>query len=176
MIGPSHAACVFADKDCAAEANRVVKRMLSSILKWHTSTVLVTQPDQGLRGLACRALSHKYHVIPTASPEEAVRIAARRVRSIDLLVSEVRLENMAGWELADLLRLDYPNLKVVYLSSSLDAQVRARMRSSIVVFYDAFCADLLCQAVHDALKARSNKRRPNLDLRVLKPLKERVVS
>src|SRR5579864_1639919 len=93
----------------------IVKRMFSSIFGWHTCTILIAEPDQKLRGLECRALSGKYHIIPTANAEEAVRIAARRERNIDLLVTEVRLQRMAGWELADLLRLDYPDLKAVYV-------------------------------------------------------------
>jgi DNA-binding NtrC family response regulator len=155
----------------------MVKGTLSSVFSSHTYTILVAEPDQRLQGLECHALSRKYHIIPTASAEETVRIAARRETNIDLLLAEVRLHRTAGWELPDLHRLGHPNLKVVYLSSSLDAQIRARVRPSIVALVDdSFRPDDLRQAVHDVLEGRPNDRLPNLDFRVPKPFREGVVS
>ncbi len=164
------------DEDFAERLIGIMKRMLSSILGRHTYTILLAEPDQNLRRLERRTLSCRYHIIPTSSAEEAVRVAARREKKIDLLLSEVHLQHMAGWELADLLKLDYPNLKVVYLSSSLDPQIRPRMRPSIVVLLDdPFRPNLLRKAVHDVLEARPNDERPNLDRRVPKPFTKRVV-
>ena len=130
-----------------------MKGLLGSILSWHTDTILIAEPDQALRQLECRALSRNYQIVATCSAEEAVRTAARRETEIDLLLTEVRLPRVDGWELTELLKLDYPNLKVVYLSSSIDAEIRAHTRPSIVVVLEnPFRPDRLQQAVRDVLE------------------------
>ena len=136
-----------------------MKGIMKSLFRWHTDTILIAEPDQVLRQLECRALSGKYRIIQTSSVEEAVRTAARHTTEIDLLVTEVRLPHRFGWELTQLLKLDYPDLKVVYTSSSVDAEIRARTYPSMVVVLDnPFRPDRLRQAVHDALESRQNDR------------------
>jgi two-component system cell cycle sensor histidine kinase/response regulator CckA len=121
-----------------------------------TDTILIAEPDRILRRLAVRTLSPKYRIVQSGSPEEAVRIAARHETELDLLLTEARFPNMDGWELTELLRLDYPHLKVVYLSSSIDAAVKAHTRSAmiIVVENNRFTPRRLRQAVHHTLEAR----------------------
>ena len=136
-----------------------MKVIMKSLFNWHTDTILIAEPDPVLRRLECRALSGKYRIIQTPSVEEAVRTAARHTTEIDLLVTEVRLPHRFGWELTQLLKLDYPDLKVVYTSSSVDAEIRARTYPSIVVVLDnPFRPDRLRQAVRDVLNTRQNDR------------------
>ena len=93
----------------------------------------------------------------TGSAEEAVRTAARHETEIDVLLTEVRLPRVNGWELTELLKLDYPNLKVVYLSNSLEAEIREHTYpSKVVILENPFRANLLRQAVHDVLETRQN--------------------
>jgi DNA-binding NtrC family response regulator len=128
---------------------------MKSWFSWHSNTILIVEPDQVLRQLECRALSGKYRIIETSGVEEAVRTAARHTTEIDLLVTEVRLPHRFGWELTQLLKLDYPDLKAVYTSSSVDAEIRARTYPAIVVVLDdPFRPDRLQKAVRDALKTR----------------------
>ncbi len=112
------------------------------------------EPDPLLRRMERRALSSEYQVIQTSSAEEAVRVAARREVNLDLLLTEVRLPRIDGWDLAELLRLDYPGLKVVYLASSIDAEIRAHTRRSTVVVLEKnrFHPARLRQAVRDVLE------------------------
>jgi DNA-binding NtrC family response regulator len=132
---------------------------MKNLFNWHTNTILIAEPDQFLRRLECRALSGKYRIIQTSSVEEAVRTAARHTKEIDLLLTEVRLPHRFGWELTELLKLDYPDLKVIYTSSSADAEIRARTDPSIVVVIEnPFRPDRLQQAVRDVLKTREDNR------------------
>jgi len=119
------------------------------------NTVLIVEPDQTLRRRECRALSPEFQIVQTSSPEDAVRIAARHETPLDLLVTEVRLPHMDGWELAELVKLDYPNLKVVYLSSFADAAVKAHTRPSVVIALEKnrFSPSRLRRAVHDTLES-----------------------
>ena len=126
----------------------------------HTNTILIAEPDQVLRRLECRALSPQYQIVQTSSAEEAVRIAARHETELDLLLTEVRLPHIDGWELTELLRLDYPNLKVVYLSNSSDGEIRARTRTSMIVVLEKsrFHSGPLRQAVRKVLETRQKSK------------------
>ena len=118
-----------------------MKRFFKSLFGGHTDTILIAEPDPMLRQLECRALSPNYEIVSTDSAEEAVRTAAQHETEIDLLLTEAQLPRVDGWELAELVKLDYPDLKVVYLSGFTDA-------------------DRLRQAVRDALEGAQNDRGP----------------
>jgi len=136
-----------------------MKRILGSIFGWHTDTILIAEPDRVLRQLEGRALSREYQILPTSSAEEAVRTAARHETVIDLLLTEVRLPRVEGWELTELIKLDYPDLKVVYMSSSIDAETRAHTGAPIVVVLEnPFRPYRLQSAVRHALETRQNDR------------------
>ena len=136
-----------------------IMKSVFSLFNWHIDTILIAEPDLVLRRLECRALSGKYRIIQTSSAEETVRTAARHTTEIDLLLTGVRLPHRFGWELTQLLKLDYPDLKVVYTSSFVDAEIRARTYPSIVVVLDnPFRPDHLRRAVRDALETRQNDR------------------
>lgn len=130
-------------------AQRLKKKFAS-----RTDTILIAEPDRLLRRLESRALSSDYQVVQTSTAEEAVRIAARHETDFDLLLTEVRLPHIDGWELTELLRLDYPNLKVVYLSNSIDREIRARTRPSQVFMLEKnrFCPGRLRQTVRKVLE------------------------
>lgn len=134
-------------------------KSLFSWFNWHTNTILIAEPDPDLRRLECRALAGKYQIIETSSVEEAVRTAARHTTEIDLLVTGVRLPHRFGWELTQLLKLDYPDLKVIYTSSSVDAEIRARTYPSMVIVLDnPFSPDRLRQAVRETLETTQSDR------------------
>jgi len=131
-------------------AQTLISRFFSS-----ASTVLIVEPDQTLRRRECRALSPEFKIVQTSNPEDAVRIAAKHETELDLLLTEARLPHMDGWELAELLKLDYLNLKVVYLSGFADAAVKAHTRPSVVIALvkNRFSPSRLRQAVHDTLES-----------------------
>jgi two-component system, cell cycle sensor histidine kinase and response regulator CckA len=136
-----------------------VKGFLKSLFTSPTDTILIAEPDQVLRQLEYRALSPKYRIVQTSSIEEAVRTAARHQTGIDLLLTEVRLPNGSGWDLMDLLKLDYPDLKVIYTAGSIDAEIKAHTRRCLVFMLEnPFHADRLRQAVRDVLETRPNDR------------------
>ena len=136
-----------------------IEEMLWRNLSWRAATVLIVHHDQIMRGLVRGALWPKYQIMQAPSPEEAVRTAARHEKKIDLLVTEILLPELYGWELADILKLDYPNLKVVYTSSSIDDEIRPRIRPwMVVVLTNPFRGDPLRQAVREVLEGRKGNR------------------
>jgi CheY-like chemotaxis protein len=82
-----------------------------------SETVLLVDDQEALRSLGRRTLErYGYTVIAPASAEEACQLAAGLAASIDLLVTDVVMPGMNGTELAETLRRENPDLKVVFMS------------------------------------------------------------
>jgi CheY-like chemotaxis protein len=135
-----------------------LSEMWTDRLRSRRSTVLVVEPDPVTRQLLSRSLRPGYQVLQAASAEEAVRIAAQHKKHIDLLLTEVRLPHLSGWELLELLALDYPKLKVVYVSKSIDPEIRSHTRRQTVLLLDQPLRDsCLRQAVREGLENQPSK-------------------
>lgn len=79
--------------------------------------VLVAENNRPLRKLLTEILRDQgYYLIEAGDGAEAVRIGARFRDEIHQLITAVRLPDLIGWELSELLRLDYPALDVVYIA------------------------------------------------------------
>jgi CheY-like chemotaxis protein len=127
--------------------------MWTDRLRFQRSTILVVQHDPVTRQLLSRSLRPSYRILQAGSAEEAVRIAARHQRHIDLLLTDVRLPQLFGWELLELLTLDYPKLKVVYVSKSIDSEIRPlTRRQKTLVLEHPFRESSARQAVSEALE------------------------
>jgi PAS domain S-box-containing protein len=79
--------------------------------------LLVTEDDPMVRPMAVRALrEYGYEVHDAATPSEARALFARFEGRFDALITDVRLPEMTGRELAELLRRENPKLRVLYTS------------------------------------------------------------
>jgi len=79
--------------------------------------ILVAEGDPAMRKDLVDVLRHQhYRTMEACDGTEAVRKGARR--QIDLLMTGLRLPDLVGWELTELLRLDHPALAVVYIASN----------------------------------------------------------
>lgn len=80
-------------------------------------TVLVTEDDPSVRRLLVRSLEREgYRVLEAASPEEAVQTCREAGSGVDLLLTDVRMPEMEGPELAARLREIVPGLRVLFVS------------------------------------------------------------
>jgi CheY-like chemotaxis protein len=80
-------------------------------------TILVVEDERGVRELTAKVLSHLgYTVLVAASGSEAIEISRAHSGEIALLLTDVVMPNMSGTELAEVLRLTRPDLKVIYVS------------------------------------------------------------
>jgi CheY-like chemotaxis protein len=83
--------------------------------------VLVAENNRSLRKLLTEILRDQGHyMIEAGDGAEAVRIGARFRDEIHQLITAVRLPDLIGWELSELLMLDYPALDVVYIARNPD--------------------------------------------------------
>ncbi|HEY4261461.1 MAG TPA: response regulator [Schlesneria sp.] len=80
-------------------------------------TVLVVDDDPQVRQFIRAALIRGgYHVLDARHGPAAIAVALRHRGLINLLVTDMLMPEMTGRELADALRTDVPNLRVLYLS------------------------------------------------------------
>jgi two-component system cell cycle sensor histidine kinase/response regulator CckA len=87
-------------------------------------TILLVEDEAAVRSLARDVLTRLgYEVLVAADGREALRVADRCHRPIELLVSDVVLPHLRGVEIADRLRARRPGLRVLYISGYTETAI-----------------------------------------------------
>jgi len=82
-----------------------------------TETVLVVEDEPLVRDVARTTLErHGYHVITAANGIEGLRVVAERGDAIDVVVTDIVMPQMGGWEMAERLRETHPALRILFTS------------------------------------------------------------
>ena len=118
--------------------------------------VLVAEDEPGVRKLVCRLLeSHGYRVLEAEHGLHALSVADGHAGPIDLLLTDVRMPQMNGLELANTLRQRRPGMRVLYMTGYVDdEEVRTRVHSEAVAPLDKpFTTATLTSRVREALQA-----------------------
>ena len=93
-----------------------------------------------------------YQVVTARHGEEALRVALRG--QVDLLVTDVRMPIMDGWELSRRLRERWPDLPVLYISGyDIELSQGAKRRGSGAFLRKPFDPDELLRQVTQLLDA-----------------------
>ncbi len=83
----------------------------------HGGTVLVVEDDASVRQVAARILrSRGYTVLEARHAGEARALCAEHGQAVDLLLTDIIMPDCTGPQLARELTLEYPNLRVLYMS------------------------------------------------------------
>ena len=89
-----------------------------------TETLLIVEDEEGVRCIAQRVLeNHGYHVLTSASGAAALDIVREYDGTIHLLLTDVVMPGMGGRELAQQLRRQRPDLKIIFMSGHTDETV-----------------------------------------------------
>jgi len=114
-------------------------------------TVLVVDDEHPLRVAAHRILSAEgYNVINAATASEALRLCSEYDGHLDLVLTDVFLTDWRGQELAEHLRRQYPDLKIMLMSG--DPGASALVEGQILL-RKPFTKRQLVDSVRDALTA-----------------------
>jgi CheY-like chemotaxis protein len=82
--------------------------------------ILVVDDERLIRDLLCRMLEcDEYEVLSASNGPDALEICRRSFRPIQLLVTDVQMPVMSGYELADRCARLYPELCVLFVSGSI---------------------------------------------------------
>jgi len=90
-----------------------------------SETVLLVEDQSAIREVASVYLSGLgYDVLAAPDGEAALRIAETQQKQIDLLVTDMVMPNMGGWELATHIQRLHPEVKVLFMSGYPDFALR----------------------------------------------------
>lgn len=82
-----------------------------------TERILLVDDEEVLRRLARSVLSRQgYEVVEASDPAEAIAIAARTPDSFDLILADVMMPGMRGYEMIGFIRPHQPRARVLYMS------------------------------------------------------------
>jgi len=118
-----------------------------------SETILLCEDEPGIRKLVHAMLAkHGYRVLEAPSPEEALDLA-RQNGPIHLLLTDVIMPRMNGFDLARTLREERPDTRVLYMSGYTDNRVGAtwELGSDTPFVQKPFTATVLAQKVREAL-------------------------
>ena len=86
-----------------------------------TETILLAEDQPEVRSVARAVLErYGYRVLEASHGDEALRIVRRAQQPIHLLLSDVVMPSMSGPELARLVQLEEPGIRVLYASGYTD--------------------------------------------------------
>ncbi len=89
-----------------------------------TPTILVADDEELIRDLAAQVLTARgYRVLEAGSGSEALALVVEQQKAIDLLITDLVMPGMSGTDLAERLRRELPNLRVLFMSGYSDSLV-----------------------------------------------------
>lgn len=126
-----------------------------------TGTILLVEDDLALRDIARRVLSDEgYMVVEAKSGEEALAIARERDRSFDVLVTDMMMPGIKGWEVGRAVKALHPDCAMVYVSGYVDSiRLRQELPEDAVFVSKPYVPPRLLEAVAAASARRAADRR-----------------
>ena len=119
----------------------------------HGVTILVADDEESVRVLMARILEqHDARVIQAANGREALEILRAHNDAVDLVLTDILMPGMSGFELARRLRSERPAMTLVYVSGYTGEDFEQPDDGPLVA--KPFTSDGLVQAVADSLPVR----------------------
>ena len=94
------------------------------------ATILVVDDEQPIRAMIEKMLMNcGYSILNAGSGDEAISICERSAGSIELLVTDVTMPGMSGFELAQRVAERWPDIKILFVSGfATDCGVQRKLR------------------------------------------------
>jgi two-component system, cell cycle sensor histidine kinase and response regulator CckA len=90
-------------------------------------TILLVEDDDQVRGLVRTLLTTDgFHVIEARTGGEGVRLAQQYDGSIDLLLSDMLLPEVSGYDIAAQMKARYPDMKVILMTGWVEGEIVQR--------------------------------------------------
>jgi PAS domain S-box-containing protein len=128
-------------------------------------TVLLVEDDESVRAVVMDMLEEGgYHVLEAEGPEMALALADRHDEAIDLMLTDLIMPGMRGWELAARFKSSRPQTAVLYMSGYSEEAVLGQHGANVTreaLIAKPFTDEALLERVCQALSATgSGPRRP----------------
>jgi CheY-like chemotaxis protein len=124
-----------------------------------SGTILVVEDDEQVRGFVRTLLTNAgYDVLEGRTGREGLEIARQHGNHIDLLISDMLLPELSGYDLAESLHQQFPTIKVLFMTGYVEGDIVQRSMGEIgASFLDKpFQPSVLLQRVREALPGHTN--------------------
>ena len=128
-------------------------------------TVLVAEDEDGVRTVVTEMLRKQGYSVVTAPGGAAAIETARKMTTVDLLISDVIMPGMNGPELAQNLRALRPDLRVLYVSGYTDSAIarEGELEPGTAFLHKPFTPDQLARKVREILDQPADVNRSGTD-------------
>jgi signal transduction histidine kinase/CheY-like chemotaxis protein len=117
-------------------------------------TILVVEDEEEVRDLTTEILRARgYMVLAAADGHKALHVAARHPGPIHLLLTDVVMPSLNGWELAEQVTAVRPETKVLYMTGYSEIAVVHEGVSGLAVIQKPFTPASLARRVREAIHA-----------------------
>src|SRR5215208_8144105 len=91
----------------------------------HRKSVLIVDDDEGMRDTLTAVLRRDYRVLRAATGEAGLQMMEKE--DVDLMMLDVRLPGISGFEVLKIARENYPHIEVIVISvvKELDVAIEA---------------------------------------------------
>jgi CheY-like chemotaxis protein len=122
-----------------------------------SETILLVDDEEGVRKLCCAILqANGYDVLEAGNGSAALAAYEKNAHKVGLLVTDIVMPQMSGFELAKKLAELAPNLKILYMSGYRENALGAAAGGSARPFlHKPFTPDDLLAKVRDVLDAET---------------------
>jgi CheY-like chemotaxis protein len=117
-------------------------------------SILLVEDDDAVRKFTLFALSSLgYRVLPAKDGPSALELLQRAPQEIDLLVTDVVMPEMSGPLLAEILRVKFPDVRVLFVSGYADDAIveRGLLQSTSAFLHKPFAPQSLASKVREVL-------------------------
>ena len=122
-------------------------------------TILIVENDRRILKTILRMLTPEgYRLLQARNPKTALQLGGRHDYEINLLLTDVTLPGMYGWQLWQLMRLDYPQLRVLYIAGECDDDSEEPNDASEPILHKPYRSDDLRRAVRRVFDAKHSSR------------------
>jgi PAS domain S-box-containing protein len=145
------------------EAEKQPSRPAEEIAGTHRGCILFVEDEGSILQMGKRTLERQGHRVITASePLEALSWAKRYASEVDLLITDIVMPQMSGWELAKQLLALNPKVKLLFISgyASVTAPSSDLLAKGALFLTKPFSLHLLSAKVYEALSPAPPTRPP----------------
>jgi PAS domain S-box-containing protein len=123
-------------------------------MKGGSETILIVEDHFSIRKLFVDILKPLgYRVLEADSSEDALKISDSMEGTIDLLLADVVMQGMNGWELAEIMKRKRPKMKVIFTSGYIENPVVLNniQKAGLPFIKKPFSPRVLVKTIHEAL-------------------------
>jgi CheY-like chemotaxis protein len=129
-----------------------------------SQTVLVVDDEPVVRSIVCRLLEEwGFGALEAADGEEALRLAQAEDGDLALVVTDLLMPRMDGYEFARAFRPLYPSVPILFITGNSERSVDPLSGKGEQLLFKPFDPDVFIETVGRLLESRVNETRSRHD-------------